>query len=106
MEREMEKNEVLAELSFALETEPVVKDALKTQLEKDIAEQGIQAVFGEVSPERIYALEQGNFEITVDAPSDSSHEQLVVIPEGTVNEKIPLTQNMSEKYVQQFVSDD
>jgi len=106
MEQEMEKNEALAELSFALETEPVVKDALKTQIEKDIAEQGVEAVFGEVSPDRIYLLEQGKFEIDVDASADSAQEQLVVIPEGTVNEKIPLTQNMSEKYVRQFVSED
>lgn len=104
LEREMEQNEVMAELKFALETEPVVKDALKTQLEQDIAEQGVEALFGEVPPDAQFALEQGNFDIVIQAPDESSHDQLIVIPEGNVTEKLPVTTAFSEQYVQQFAT--
>ncbi len=99
LERDMEKNEALAELKFALETEPKAKNALKAQIEKDIAEQGIESMLGEVNPEFVYALEQGNFDVAVDS------DQVVVIPEGVVAEKLPVSQKVSDTYIQQFVFD-
>lgn len=104
LEREMARNEVMAELSFALETEPVVREALTNQVKEDVAERGVEELFGEVSPEELFAIEQGKFEVTIDKP-ESSPEQLVVIPEGNVNEKIPLKRNVADVYLQQFVSD-
>lgn len=106
LEKEMEKNEVMAELRFAMESEPVVKDALKKQIEKDIAEKGVEALLGEVPPDAQFAVEQGDFDIAITAPDESSHDQIVVIPEGNVSEKFPLTQSFSEQYVQQFATGD
>ena len=101
---EMDRNEQLAELSFALEAEPKFKDALRKQIEKDVREQGAEAVLEAADlPEEVRTqLEQGAFDVGIDAHPETQQDQLVIIPEGNVQEKIPVQSSLSEQYVQQF----
>ncbi len=108
LEREMKWNEAMAELSFTLETEPKVKEALRQQVEKDMQEQGIeQALEGasEASPDAKKALEEGRFNLSVEENPETHQDQLAVSPEGTVAEKIPIKKSLSEQYVYQFQVD-
>lgn len=102
---ELARNEILAQLRFGLETEPGLKDALKQQIEKDIREQGIDACVSiESLPDELKAqLEQGQFEVSVDAPEQSPQDQIVIAPEGNVSEKVALNLQLNDKYLAQFV---
>ena len=105
LDREMKKNEQLAELHFALESEPAMKDKLKQQIECDAKEQGIDRLLehADISPDARKALETGRFQIAVESNKETHHDQLMVIPEGKVQEKLPLKPAFSERYVGQLV---
>jgi len=104
---EMKKNEQLAELSFALEMEPKLKEALKQQVESDIMEQGIDSVLflPEGLSEKVQAALKEGFDISVDTNPETQKDQILVHPEGNVNEKIPINFSLSEQYVQQYVDE-
>ncbi|PIR49251.1 hypothetical protein COU80_00690 [Candidatus Peregrinibacteria bacterium CG10_big_fil_rev_8_21_14_0_10_55_24] len=90
----MRRNEELANLNLALQTEPVVREALKKQIEKDMDAHGVTSV-----------LEQpleGNFDIAVAEHPQTHNDQLVLIPEGNVGEAVPLKPAYSDRYVSQF----
>jgi hypothetical protein len=102
--QEMQMNESMAQLKFGLETEPELKKALKSQIEKDIQEQGIEAVLAlsEVPADLKQQLESGGFDISIDSPSDEASDQLVLTPEGNVGEKIPMKKSLMESYLSQM----
>lgn len=106
IEKEQEWNEMMAQLKFALDSEPLLKEALKSQIEKDLSQQGIEAVLNDpdVSQDILMSLEQGQFDITVDAPTETEHEALVLVPEGRVSEKLPITFQLTEVYVSQLAA--
>lgn len=104
LEREMDQNEKMAELRFAMESEPALKEALKIQVEKDLQEQGIEAVMEHhPSPEAKKALEQGKFHLSVSSHPKTHVDQLVAVPEGTVQEKLPIKISLCNQYSTQFV---
>lgn len=107
LQEEMQWNEAMAQLRFDLETEPHMKDALKKQIEKDIAEQGIDAVLQnpDVPQELRDQIANGKFEVTVDSVSEDVSDQLTIHPEGNVSEKIPVSQSLTETYVSQLQDD-
>ena len=106
LEREMAQNELLAELKFALETEPRVQEELKKEIEQDLKEKGIEQMLesADVSPEAQAALTAGSFEVVVETSSDSGHEQMVLQPEGNIAEKIPLQKSVTEQYSAAFAA--
>lgn len=101
LEQEMRRNEALAQLKFGLETEPVMKEALRSQIEKDISEHGIETVLdcAQVAPDIRAAIERGAFEVTVDEPSKDAPDHLVVVPEGNVTDRLPVHATFAESYV-------
>ncbi len=103
---EMDRNSELAELSFALETEPVIKDALKKQIDSDIKEQGIEGVLyaPDGIQEEIQTAVQQGFDIHIDTNPDTQEDQIFISPEGNVSEKLPIKFSLSEQYVSQFTS--
>lgn len=105
LEREMQKSEQLAEVHMALETEPRLRDDMKSAIEQDIAESGIEKILEtkHLSPEAKAMIEQGRFTISVDAHSENQTDALVLVPEGNVNEKVPVQQVFSEKYTGQLM---
>lgn len=104
LEREMDRSEKLAELNFAMESEPTTHDAVKKQIEKDLAEQGSEALL-ETSPDADTkaSLEQGKFIVQVSSHPSTHEDALVVIPEGNVQEKLPIKMQFSDRYVGQFL---
>ncbi|GEM_PF-549678 len=104
LEREMKKSEQLADVHMALEGEPQMRTALKNSLEHDITEQGIEHVLEmtHLSPEARQMIEQGNFDVRVDMHPDTKNDALVVLPEGRVQEKVPVKQSFSERYAGQL----
>ncbi|MBI3336990.1 hypothetical protein HYZ98_05525 [Candidatus Peregrinibacteria bacterium] len=91
----------LAELSFALETEPRVREALAKQVQEDMKEKGIDELIddGKLSDAARAALTQGK--ITVSATGD----QLMIAPEGNVQEALPIKQKIADQYIGQFMKD-
>jgi len=104
LEKELHKSERLAELNFRLETEPAAKESMKAQVEKDLAEQGIEAVLdAEPTPEAKQSLEQGKFIVQVSSHPKTHEDALVVVPEGNVQEKLPINPQLSDQYIGQFL---
>ncbi|MBT4119829.1 MAG: hypothetical protein HOG89_02170 [Candidatus Peribacter sp.] len=102
--QEMQRNEAMAQIKFGLETEPEFQEAFKQQIEKDIAQQGIEAVLSnpDISNEMKQQIESGSFDIDVTSPSEDVPDQLVIKPEGNVGEKIPLSKSLTESYLSQL----
>lgn len=99
--RELKYGEQMAEMRFKLETEPEFHEQLQQSIEKDLQEQGIEQSVdaAQLSPEQRKALEKGNFRLTVSSHPTTHQDQLAVIPEGNVQESIPLTMSLNEKYI-------
>lgn len=108
LEREMEKNEKMAEVGFALETDPKFHESLKERVEQDIAEQSIEQILEKMPqhPESKKAVEQGKFKLAVAAHPTTHQDHLMVVPEGNVQEKLPIKQSLSDKYVTGLGTDD
>jgi len=104
LEKEQAWNEAMAQLKFTLETEPEAQKALAEQISSDIEEGGIESVLenSDISTEIQSSIESGNFEVTIDAPSEDAHDQIVLVPEGNISEKIPIRFSLSETYVSQL----
>ena len=105
LERETRRSEKMAELHFALESEPGIHEKLRAQIERDIAEQGIEQILesDQTSAETIKQLERGKFILKVSSHPKTHEDALVAVPEGNVQEKVPVKVQHSERYVQQFV---
>lgn len=109
LKEEMRNAQALAELHFALETEPSLNEALHDQVQEDIAEQGAEALFesAENLPDDIKEnLEQQKFIVTVSSHPQSNHDVLVAIPEGNVQEKIPMKKQVQDRYIADFMSEE
>jgi len=100
---EMKNNEKLAELKFAMETEPKLKEALKQQIESDLNEQGIESMLGELPLALRTSIENGNFDVNVETHPESQQDQLAVVPEGNIVDALPIKPSLSEQYVSQFI---
>ncbi|MDD4627779.1 MAG: hypothetical protein PHE68_00090 [Candidatus Peribacteraceae bacterium] len=107
LEREMERNERMAELKFAMETEPKLKSALKEQVVEDIQEHGLEEVVetSALPKEARSALEARKFTLTIDANKVTHEDQIMVVPEGNVQEAVPVKPTFSDRYVGQFSRD-
>lgn len=105
LEHEMKKSEQLADVHLAMESEPQSRNAMKTAMDRDIAELGIEAILEtkHLSPEAKAMIEQGKFDVAVDTHPDTKNDALVVLPEGKVQEKVPVQQQFSERYAGQLL---
>ena len=107
LERELEKMDVMAEMHFALESDPRAQESLKKTVEKAM-EQGIESVLDDpsVSPEAKKSLEAGKFKLTVSTHPKTHYDQVMVVPEGNMQEKIPVNQKLNDQLVTSFVKKD
>lgn len=103
LEREMEKMDAMAEMHFALESDHQMQESMKKTVESAM-EQGIESVLDHpnLSPEAKKSLEAGKFKLTVSAHPTTHQDQVMVVPEGNVQEKIPVTQKMNDQLATQF----
>jgi len=100
LENEMEKNDRMAEMRFALESEPHMKEKIKSHIEKDMKEQGIENVLEseKISKEDLAKIAEGKFTLAISNHPATHEDAMVVIPEGNVQEKIPVKVSFTEKY--------
>ncbi len=105
LEQEMQKSEQLAEVHFALETHPEAQEKLKSAIEKDISEQGIERILesDQLSPEAKKQIEAGKFTVAVSSHPSTHEDAMVLMPEGTIQEKIPVKTSFSEQYSGQIL---
>ncbi len=105
LEREMKKSEQMAEANFRLETEPDAAQRLQDRMAKDMKERGVEGVLesGEISDSVRVALEEGRFNISVEAHPKTHEDALVVIPEGNVQDRMPVKPVLNEGYVQSLL---
>ncbi len=106
LENEMKKSEQLAELHFALESDEKIAEKLKATIEKDLREQGVESMIETeaLSAEAKQQIEAGKFTLAVSAHPSTHEDGLMLLPEGNVQEKIPLKASFSEQYAGQFGS--
>ncbi|MDD4318720.1 MAG: hypothetical protein PHW10_00105 [Candidatus Peribacteraceae bacterium] len=99
LERELEHGEKMAEVGFALETEPRAQERLKNAVEQDLKEQGIEEILEKTpDPETRKTLEKGKFRLAVSSHPSTHADQIMIVPEGTVQEKLPVKTTHSERY--------
>lgn len=101
LEKELDAAEKMAELSFALETEPRMQEKLKATIENDLNEKGIDALVDghEHLPHGVAAmLLEGKFSVDVSEHPSTHEDTVMLVPEGNIHEKIPLKQNLSNAY--------
>ena len=105
LEREMKKSEQMAEANFRLETEPEAAQRLQDRMAKDMKERGVEGILEspDISESARAALEQGRFNISVEAHPQTHEDTLVVIPEGNVQDKMPVKPVLNEGYVQSLL---
>jgi hypothetical protein len=105
LEREMKRSEQLAELSFEMQTDKATREVIHAHFEKGMKERGIDGVIDSagVSPEAKKALESGKFKLAVSHHPTTGQDHLVVMAEGNVQEKMPLTTAFSDQIVAQFL---
>ena len=105
LEKEMEKSAGLAELRLEMETKPGVAERLRQSVDRDLQEQGIEQVFDlqSASPDAQKMFEQGKFTLAVSSHPVTHEDALVAVPEGNVQEKLPVKPAYSEKYVSQML---
>lgn len=96
LEKELTKADQIAEAFIRLESDPKLKEKLKQSVEKDIREQGMENVLEKPL--------SGGFDIAIQMNPATHEDQVVVIPEGVVQEAIPVKMTFSEQYVTQLVS--
>ena len=101
LERELKKSERMAEAKFRLETEPEEHEKLHARIEKDL-KRGVESVLEHADiPEHLRkALEQGDFLISIESHPQTHEDALVLVPEGNVQDVLPVKPVQSERYVQ------
>ena len=107
LERELKRSEQLAEVKFRIETEPETMERLQNRIADDLEKRGVEGVLEEVSlPESARAaLEQGRFMVSVEAHPQTHEDTLVVLPEGNIQDKVPVKPAMSETYIQSVLTE-
>lgn len=96
LERELERQDQLAEARLNLESNPEQKEKAKEKI-MDSMDEAID--MEKLSPEAKKKLEEGKFTVAISSHPKTHHDTVVVMPEGKVQEKIPLKQSMSDQII-------
>ncbi len=101
LEDELKVRESLADIKFGIETSSEKYSELKEKMDASISESGIENIvdINDTSKESVKALEEGLYEIQIESDNSNNPEQIVLLPEGNVSEKIPLQKSISEKFI-------
>lgn len=99
LEKELQRADQLAELHFALETQPQVREHVRSGLQEqiDIDVEQVVEHGREMSEGVRRALKEGRFTVRV-GPHPATHEDcLLVEPEGNVGEALPVAARLSQQ---------
>lgn len=105
LERALDRAEKLAELHFALESDPAAGERMKETVARAMREGGVEAIAenaADLSEEARVALAEGRFRLAVSPDPETHDDQLVALPEGNVAERVPVSASMTESCVSQL----
>ncbi|HLD71823.1 MAG TPA: hypothetical protein VI873_04405 [Candidatus Peribacteraceae bacterium] len=95
LEKEMKRNEQIAELRFALESEKHFQESSREKIQS-----GLENAFEyPLTPEQTQKIEAGKFHLTVATHPATHADALVAIPEGKIQEKLPIKTSMTEQFL-------
>lgn len=98
LERELQRSEKIAEVHFAMESEPQIRDRVKAAVEAEL-QKGIEEVVEhdeKVSAETKEELLRGKFTVST-GPNRKGEDALLLCPEGNVHEKIAIKPSFSDR---------
>lgn len=101
LEKELAAAEQLADAALELQTNAEAREAVKKGIEKDLQENGVEGVLenSDALPDDVrQQLEEGRFTVT-----STADQGLSVVPEGNVNDRLPLQKTVSDQYVSQLL---
>lgn len=103
LEKEMKRSAEFAEMQFELQADPEVREKAREVVFRAMQEEGMETVvdMAHITPEIKKSLEQGAFSVAVSHHPHTHEEQVVAVPEGNIQEKIPFKQAMSDRLMSQ-----
>ena len=102
IDEQVERAKALAELKLALELEPRLEEELRKNIERDLQEQGSEALL-QSAPENISFLQEENFHIDIVEDPNTKQDTIALLPEGNPGEKVPLKPAISDRYAMEFL---
>jgi len=105
LERALDRAEKMAELHFALESDPSANERMKDVVARAASEGGADAITehaADLSDATRTALQEGRFRLAVMPDPETHDDQLVALPEGNVAERVPVNASMTESCVYQL----
>lgn len=108
LEKELKRSEGMAELHLKLESEPAFHEQARSRIAEDIRERGVDDVIdGNVEdPAVLSALNQGNFRVAISSHPQTHEDTVSVLPEGNVQEKLPVKPSFNDSYSSALLSHD
>lgn len=108
LERALDHAEKMAELHFALVSNREQHDALKSVVERTAQREGAEGVAEEgidLSDEARAAIVDGRFRLEVSAHEETNDDALMIVPEGNVQEKVPVNVSLTNVCLSQLSQD-
>lgn len=105
LERALDHAEKMAELHFALESQEYERERMKSIVEKSVSEQGIENVLEaprDSSEEAKRAITEGRFHLEVSPHTETHKDTLMIVFEGSVQERVPVKMSLAEVCVSQL----
>lgn len=105
LERALDRAEKMAELHFALESDPESGERMKDAVVRAVENGGVEAIAenaADLSEATRAALQEGRFRLAVSPDPETHDDQLVALPEGNVGERVPVSASMTESCVSQL----
>lgn len=101
LEQELSKGEALAEIHFALESDPTMHERARTTIEKELLQDpdGTLEHAESLSPAAREAIAKGRFTVQVGPHPKEHHDAVLLVPEGNVQETIALKPALSDRFV-------
>ncbi len=108
LKEELKKGEQLAEVHFLMESNPEAGETSKQLIERDLKENPSDVIdhSEKLNAETLAALKEGKFTVSVRPHPVTKEDALVLLPEGTVHEAIPLKPSYQESSVASLLSKD
>ena len=95
LEKEMKRNEQIAELRFALESEKIFQESSREKIQSALD----HAFEYPLTPEQKQKIEAGKFHLTVASHPATHIDALVAISEGKIEEKLPIKPVVTDQFL-------
>lgn len=98
LEKELARADALAEAHFLLESEPRMRLKLKAEVERSLRH-GEHVLERTVDAKTERGLLEGKFSVEIGPHPKEHHDTVLVVPEGNVQEKLPVSLKVGDQFV-------